>query len=312
MNETSHDQTAVVAEIAAEANRQRADFSAAALDEADIVAAFGDLAPAGATGVDGAAMIARLDAVAHVDVDVPTGSNRAALAPVKKVLRQTQAWYLRYVVDQVNAALSLAVRALEDHETRLRSIGGSTDPTEVGIDPSPTPSDVVVRTTTELVGETVGSTTDRHRRVLSAWSGRGEFIGAMVDSGLDAYGVDPVSSNVAGSLRQGLDARNDDPIEHLAGIPAGSLDAVVIGSAIDLMPTAIAGEILDLSRRAVREGGAVVVLADTQPLDPIRFELGNRRPMSTNAWLQLMEARGLPGEVRVSSPDDLTVFVGRR
>jgi len=303
----------MVAEITADADRQRADATPAAIDEAEIIAAFEDLAPPGAFGNDGAAVIARLGAVAHINVDVPTGSNQPAFVPVKKGLRKMQAWYLRYVTDQVSVALALTVGALEDHERRISSNDRHVDPRAVGIDVSVTPSADVIRVVAESINGALDSNPQGRRRVLSAWCGSGELISALVESGVDAYGVDPASGKVAESLRKGLDTRNDDVIDHLGQLPPGSLAAVVFGNAIDLLPVAAIVEALDSARRAVCDGGAVVVVADTTPVDQVRFELADRRPLSTEAWIRLMAARDLD-EVRpaLSSPGDLTVLLGRR
>lgn len=305
------DQLAIVAEIAAEADVQRSESSVAALDEAEIIAAFRDLAPAGAMGDDGASVIARLGEVTHIDVDVPTKSSRAMLAPIKLGLRKMQAWYLRYVTNQVNVALALTTYALEDHEKRLSLLDNGKAPAKMGIDPSPPPSAEVTQIVTDSLIEAVDAIAARDRRVLSAWSGEGEFVNAMVASGFDAYGVEPVNHKVSESLRRGLDSRNDDPLDHLGELAPDSLAAVVLGSTLDTMPTAIISNALDLARRAVRRGGVVVVVADTTPENPVRFELADRQPLSRDAWLQLMDARQLSAAVALPTPDDLTVFVGR-
>lgn len=312
MNETPNDQAAVVAEITADADRQRAESTPAAMDEAEIIAAFEDLAPPGALGDDGAAVIARLGAVSHINVDVPTGSNQAVFVPVKKGLRKMQAWYLRYVTDQVSVAFALTVGALEDHERRIRSSDDHIDPLTVGVDTSPAPSARVIQTVAESITDIVGTLPDGRHRVLSAWCGSGEIIAALTSRGVDAYGVESLSSKVSESLRQGLDTRNDDAADHLSQLPSGSLAGVVFGSTIDLLSVGAAADALDSARNAVCKGGVVVVVADTNPVDPIRFELTGRRPLSTEAWRRLMTARNL-GEVAsaFSSPDDLTVLVGR-
>lgn len=305
------DQLAIVAEIAAKADLQRSESSVAALEEAEIMAAFRDLAPAGAMGDDGASLIARLGDVTHIDVDVPTKSNRAMLAPIKLGLRKMQAWYLRYVASQVNVAFALTTSALEDHEKRLSLLDSRKAPVELGIDPSPPPSPEVTRVVTDSLIEAVDAIAARDRRVLSAWSCEGEFVDAMVASGIDAYGVDPASDKVSESLRRGLDCRNDDPLDHLGELPPASLGAVVLGSTLDIMPTAIILNALDLARRAVSSGGVVVVVADTTPEDPVRFELAGRQPLSRDAWLRLLNARQLSAAVALPTRNDLTVFIGR-
>ncbi len=312
MNETPTDQAAVVAELTAEADRQRIASTAAAIDEADVIAAFDDLAPAGATGDDGAAVIARLGSVAHVNVDVPVGSNQAALVPVKKGLRKLQAWYLRYVVDQINIALGLTVGALEDHERRLRSLDSPASMADVGVDASPPLSETVILAASEAAHTRTPPSVSAGRRVLNAWCGRGEIVSALVSSKVDAYGIDPDSESVSVALRGGLDVRNDDPLEHLAEIPAGSLSGLVLGQAIDLMKVAEIAEVLDLGRRAVAEGGPIVILADTEPVDAARFQLAERPPLSAEAWRRLIKARCLTVEADRPIPGDLTVFVSRR
>jgi len=312
VNETPTDQAAVVAELTAEADRQRIESTAAAIDEADVIAAFDDLAPAGATGDDGAAVIARLGSVAHVNVDVPVGSNQAALVPVKRGLRKLQAWYLRYVVDQINVAFGLTVGALEDHERRLRALGAPASMADIGVDSSPPLSETVARTVAEVAHAQTPPSIPAGRRLLNAWCGQGDIVSTLVASKVDAYGIDPESAPVSVALRAGLDVRNYDPLEHLAEIPAGSLSGLVLGQAIELMKVAEIAEILDRGRRAVAEGGLIMVLADTEPVDEARFQLAERPPMSAEAWRRLIKARGLTIESDRPTPGDLTVFVSRR
>lgn len=305
------DQRAIVAEIASEADRERSESSEPATDEAEIIAAFKDLAPAGAMGDDGRSLIARLGEVTHIDVDVPTHSNRALLAPIKHGLRKTQAWYLRYVADQVNVAFALTTSALDNHEERLSLLDSRRPPADLGIEPSPTPSADIIRVVADSMVRSVDAINERDRRILSAWSGKGEFIDTLVGSGFDAYGVEPASDKVSESLRKGLDSRKDDPLDHLAELAPGSLGAVVLGSALDTMPVAIIANALDLARRAVCSGGVVVVLADTTPEDPVRFELAGRRPLSRDAWLRLMDARQISAAIALPTRNDLTVFIGQ-
>jgi len=312
VNDTPTDQSEVVAEITAEVNRQRAESTAAAVDEAAIIAAFDDLAPAGAVGDDGAASIARLASVAHINVDVPTGSNRAALVPVKKGLRKLQAWYLRYVTDQINVALGLTVGSLEDHEKRLAALDSRFTAADLGINPPVAPSQPVVDAVAGLMSDTPDVSPSGGRlRVMSAWCGDGSFVSTLIDRGFDAYGIDTDADGVSAALRQGLDARYDDPVEHLGELPAGSLSGLVIGSAMDVMRVADIAGIIDLARRAVADNGRIVIVADTEPTDPARFELAERSPLSAVAWLRLLAARHIEAEVVRSAPGDLTVFAGR-
>ena len=312
VNETPIDPAAVVAEISNDANRQRVESSPAAIDEAEIIAAFDDLAPAGALRDDGAATIARLGSVAHINVDVPTGSNQAALVPVKKGLRKLQAWYLRYVTDQVNVALALATGALEDHERRLDSLDSPYTVAELGAGQPPTPSPAVADIVAETIsGAIVTPAGGNRQRALSAWCGDGEFISALVARHVDAYGVDADQDLISGAIRQGLDARHDDPVEHLSELPAASLSGLVMGPAIDIMRVSDIAGIIDLARHSVAQHGMIVIVADTEPIDSVRFELAERTPLSINAWLRLLAARHVDAEVIPSSPGDLPVFAGR-
>lgn len=311
MDTSPDDHRAIVAEIAAEADLQRSESSETALDEAKIIEAFRDLAPAGAMGDDGASVIARLGEVTHIDVDVPTKSNRAAFTPMKIGLQKMQAWYLRYVTDQINVALALTSSALENHEKRLSLVDRHPPPADLGIDTSPPPTAEVIRVVTNSIVEAVDAIDAREHRVLSAWSGEGEFLSALVASGIDAYGVESIDDKTSESVRRGLDCRNDDPLDHLGELPPASLGAVVLGSTLDIMPNSTILDALDLARRAVCQGGVVVIVADTTPEDPVRFELAERRPLSVPAWLRLMEARQLPASVAGPTPNDLTVFIGQ-
>lgn len=274
---------ALVADLHAEADRRRrADGQLAAL-EGDVVAAFRDLAPAGALDDDAAALIDRLEQVGHIDADVPVASRIAPLVPVKRLLRKLYHWYVRYVTDQVTVATSLTGQVLDDHETRIRRLGAAIDPATLGIDPSPALGDA----TTALI------TARTTARAFHAWCGAGDLVASLDAAGLDAYGADPDHGLLGDGLRRGLDLRVDDPVTHLHRLSAGVLGTVILGRAIDLAPVGRIVEAIDASARAVGTGGRVIAVVDVGDLDPVRFELLGRAPLSAEAWRRLLTARGL-------------------
>ena len=284
---------ALTAELHAEADRlRRADGELAAL-ESDIVAAFRDLAPAGALDDDAPSLIQRLEAAGQIDADVPTESQRAPLTPVKTGLRKLYYWYVRYVADQVTVANSLTARILTDHEVRLRRLGDEVDLAGLGVDPSPPlADDLVVSVAAAAAG-----------RTLHAWCGDGELVRALDAAGLDSYGIDPDHGRLGAGLRDGLDLRPDDPVVHLHRLPENGLGTVVLGRAIDAAPVGRIVEAVDAAMRATTTGGRVVVLADVGDVDPVRFELLGRAPLSEEAWHRLLTARGL-ADVSVDSGAD--------
>lgn len=293
------------AEINTEVRRRRAagDFPPGLERELD--AAFARYAPAGA-GDDFDEVMVQAETQSFIHADVPTASNVAPLAYVKRVLRKLMAWYLRFLAQQVTAfagAITRAVKLLGQRVDALETVtvlAGERTLSEVrerraGPDVSHW-SDLVVAELADAAG-----------RVLHTECGAGDLLGVLVATGVDAYGVEPVEALAMDASRAGLDVRADDALVHLRALPDKTLSGLVLSGCVDALPL---GEVLELADRAamvVVPGGTVVVLSTgpdawARALDPVVADLAPGRPLHAQTWAHLLGERGCVG-VGVTSAD---------
>jgi len=95
--------------------------------------------------------------------------------------------------------------------------------------------------------------------VLDIGCGNGELLEVLAENEIPAYGIDMAESAVAQCVERGLDARADDALHHLASVPAGSLGAVTALHVVEHLDTDTLIEMIDLSLRALRPGGLLVL-----------------------------------------------------
>ena len=132
--------------------------------------------------------------------------------------------------------------------------------------------------------------------VVDLGSGRGELLSVLQDAGVAAYGVDTSAEAVARCRARGLEVRHEDAIEHLAGLPEGSVGAVTALHLVEhLLPEALL-ELLGRAARALCPGG-VLVLETPNP--------ENLVVAATSFWLDPTHRRPFP-------PDLLAFLVGSR
>jgi len=264
----------VQAEIAEEVRRRRATGDYPPGLERELDAMFARYAPASASD-DFDDVLAFAETQSFIHADVPTASRRAPLAYVKRVLRTFMAWYVRFLAQQVTAFAGAITRAVSLLGRRVDALETAT---------AVTPERALVRGDAgpdlapwlQLV---VGAVADAPGRVLHAEAGAGRLVQALADSGVDAYGIEPVEDTGLEAARAGLDIRTDDVLGHLRSVPDGVLGGVVLSGCIDRRPL---GEVLALTDRAVAAlapGGLVVVLS--------------AGPVHPETWVHLLSVRGL-------------------
>lgn len=96
-------------------------------------------------------------------------------------------------------------------------------------------------------------------QVLDLGSGRCEWLELLKNSGVDAYGVDINEQYVAQGVAKGFDVRHEDVIEHLKGLPESELKAITAIHLVEHLDTETLLEVLDLSLRALRPGGLLIL-----------------------------------------------------
>jgi len=250
------------------------------------------------------------DRSAYFDIDVPVGSRRQPRGLVKWSLWQAEAWFVNYVVTQLNHFAASSMRVLHLLDERLsdveRDVGLLTPPPlpedEVlvpGADPAPFAEAVVRRL--EASGAPVG-------RVLHAECGDGALLVALGRAGIDAYGVDPGTAASDRAVQAGLDVRRDDVLGHLGSVADEALAGLVLSACVDRLSLTERRRALRLAEEKLAPGGVLVVIG-TAPgawervAGPVAADLAPGRPLHAETWVHLVGQAGF-ADARTQAGDD--------
>lgn len=218
------------------------------------------------------------------------GRARAAEAAVRRAATGNPGAAL--VTDDLDAAFYL------DFETRFR---GSREEIEAR-------QWDAVRFVASLVGQDAP--------LLDLGAGRGEWLAVVGKAGIPAYGVDSNSEMAAAAVAAGLDVRVGDALEHLSHVEPGTLGAITAFHLVEHVPLAVLRRLLDLSLRALRPGG-LLLLETPNPtnlvvgsaafyLDPTHL-----RPLHPYFLQFLVQQHGFEGvEVHLVHPVDEELATG--
>ncbi|MGH9028153.1 MAG: methionine biosynthesis protein MetW, partial [Acidimicrobiales bacterium] len=177
------------------------------------------------------------DRSAYFDIDVPRGTRRRPRGFVKWSLWQAEAWFVRYVVTQLNhfAASSMRVvhlldERLSEFEREMQMLTPPALPESelivAGADPAPFVGAILER---------LNSPEAPRGRVLHAECGSGALLKALADSRIDAYGIDPGTQEADEAAEHGLDVRRDDVLGHLGSVGDEQLAALLLSGCVDRM-----------------------------------------------------------------------------
>jgi O-antigen chain-terminating methyltransferase len=95
--------------------------------------------------------------------------------------------------------------------------------------------------------------------VVDLGCGRGEFLELARRGGLEAYGVDTDADSVRRCTEIGLDAREENLFDHLAGLPDDSLGGVFCSQVVEHLPPELLPALMEQIARVLRPGGIAVV-----------------------------------------------------
>lgn len=303
------DVTRLVNELETEVRTRRANGEYPADLERELDEMFDRFAPPSVSDSFEAAL-GRAESRGYITDDAPTESARLGSPQMKRVIVRTVGFYVRHVVTQVNELSGNLTRALRLLGDRVRAVEAAVPATDPRLR---TPAERLPEVTTEPsalldreVGARLASTTGR---VAVLECGDGAILRALLDAGVDAYGVE---GNVAVADRAavaGLEVRGGDPLEHLRGLADDVLAGLVLRGWIETRPV---GDLVEAATRAaavVAPNGRVVIVSRSPEYfaasDPVRADLAPGRPLHAATWMHLLADLGLGDLDRhdVAGPD---------
>ena len=259
------------------------------------------------------------DRSAYFDIEVPIGSRREPKGFVKWSLWQAEAWFVNYVVTQVNHFAASAMRVLHLIDERVsdleRDVGLLTAPPlpeeEVlvpGADPQPFADDIRSRLT--AAGAPRG-------RVLHAECGDGALLASLATAGVDAYGVDPGTAASDRAAQAGLDVRRDDVLGHLGSVADEALAGLVLSACVDRLSLAERRRLLQLAEQKLAARGTLVVLGTTpevweRTVGPVAADLSPGHPLHPATWAHLIGQLGFSGVDVSTGTDGFAVTATKR
>jgi SAM-dependent methyltransferase len=254
------------------------------------------------------------DRSAYFDIAVPYGSRRAPKGLLKWSLWQAEAWFVKYVVTQINHFAASVMRVLHLLDERVsdleRDVGLLTPPAlpedellVPGADPAPFFSAVTAK---------LSEPTAPSGRVLHVECGDGSLLGALTAAGLDAYGVDPGTAASDRAAQAGLDVRRDDALGHLGSVGDEALAGLVLSACVDRLSLAQRRRLLRLAEAKLAPGGTLVVIASTadaweRAVGPVAADLSAGRPLHRDTWVHLVGQAGFAGVDVTSAADGFAV-----
>lgn len=294
------DHPKLLAEIDAEVRRRRESGELPADFERELDLVFARFAPVHAIGDDFAQVLERTEQSTHIDVLAPTSSRTPAVGFVKRVIRKSVGWEMRYVAQQVSTfafGVTRAVRLLSERVDDLeqRAPGAAAGGRLLALARAAAPP-IDVRHWGPVV---IDAVRDAPGRVLHAECADGGLVAHLVGAGVDAYGVDPAEQVPPA----GVEIRADEVIDHLRSVADASLGAVVLTRCVELLPIGPLAEMATLVRAKLAPAGvAVVVSARPESWAGVAADLAPGRPLHPKTWCELLGAGGVSAMEVVEAP----------
>lgn len=253
------------------------------------------------------------DRSAYFDIDVPIGSRREPRGLVKWTLWQAEAWFVRYVISQLNHFAAASMRVLHLVDERLsdleRDVAMVTPPALPGEDELAPIAD-----TAPFADRLVAHLTRvQGRRVLHAECGDGALLGALVKGGADAYGIDPGRQAADRAAQADLEVRRDDVLGHLGALGVETLGGIVLSGVVDRASNPERRRLLGMAEQVLEPGGGLAVVgiapdAWERIVGPVVADLSSGRPLHAATWAHLAGSVGF-GDIEVhESPDAFAVL----
>lgn len=303
----------VMAEVATQVRLRSAAGEPPGAVEREINQAFELFAPHGGGTVsrDGPEVaLASLARASSLDAAAPLVGRRPGEGVARRVLGASTSWYVRYVVHQIGAFASAEVGALRQLDRRLRAVemhlgvtGGpvrsARQPAVAPVPPGLTYPAPAVETSwwQPLAVDHLAGVTGR---VLHAECGTGALLGALVEAGNDAYGVDPAPGLAAASgptASPELEVWTDSASAHLGAVSDGGLGGLVLSGCVDRLPVPQLRGLAALAHAKLDSGGRLVLASATpeaweEMLPAPAVELAGGRPLHPQSWTHLLQSAG--------------------
>jgi len=250
------DMQKLAGEIEAEVRARRAAGEYPPGFERDLDRLFDRFAPP-EVSTDFDAALERAEDLVIIDPVIPVASRNAGLGAVKRVEARLLSWYHVWLAQQISAlatAINTAMRLLGARVEELEHVTGDVARARgVG---ARLPA---IRDDTVWTSAVVDACKECNGRVAVVECGDGALLAALVDAGLDGYGVEPRATIADAARARGLEVRTDDGTAHLHAVGAGALGGLVLRG---LVERAQLGELLllvDAAASKLATGGRLVV-----------------------------------------------------
>ncbi len=287
-------------EIDEEVRRRRASGDLPVSVERQLDQLFLAHSPLGGRGAALRDMLRLVDASVFIDPVVPVASRRPGGAAVKRGLRSLNLWYLRYITHQVSEFATAVSRALHVLDAQVTDLRRKVDALQV---PPTGPVDVpwAHHLGAWWVNVVTGELAGQPGRVMHSACGDGWLVSALVERGVDAYGVDSRERAPVLELDT-VDLRVEDIVAHVEAVASGSLHGIVLSGVVEGCGHAERRRLLESAVRALRPDGVLFVhsLSPASWGDddaPVEADTASARPYRSRTWIGVLGDLGLDATV---------------
>ncbi len=286
----------VVLEIEDDVRAKRASGALPAALEKELDAVFAKFAPPGALDGDIAQLLQRAEQQAFFDLIAPNESARKGVSQVKRIVQKTVRWYLRYIVEQITGFSHTVVGILRKLDERVAGIESLTPTQEVWQSSRLRHEEAPTTPWRVSIAAFFRGTSGR---VLHASCGNGDLVRALMESEVDAYGVDNSAELVTtgSSTGAGIDLRVEDELAHLSRVTPGSLDGVVLSECVDTLPRGAQVRLPTYVGAALGSGGRVALVVSHPEVwrrahSTLLTDLAPGTPLGLETWKFLLSEQG--------------------
>jgi len=278
--------------------------------ERELEALFWQYAPLSGRGSDHSRALYEalrvVDATAYVDPLVPVASGVPGGSLIKKSLRKLYLWWAGWMSNQISHHHVAVGRSLHLIEEELEGLRNS-----IVLDEGDRQVVIAPSWANELAAWWIAPALAIARgvggRVLHLASGDGWLVEAMVNDGVDAYGLDPRLASSIQARHANLDLRTDSPRQHLKACAKRSLSAIVVSGVIEALDAQQRDQLIEEMDRVTGSRGVIVIhsLSQSTWADPElgpEADLAPGRPLRSSSWTTLAERHARRAEV-LEGPD---------